>query len=528
MLNSCIKKEDFNFNKLAGFEYAPNVAAPIVNTTLHLSNILNDYNQNNLITIDPVTGFLTLNYDKTVYSKTAAEIIVIPLQPINTSLSFPYGAIAFGDSAIYPGSVVYPFVTDTTTVGAVRFDSIIIKSGYLQFNINILPSVNNAKIYFSLPNATKNGIPFRRILKTPFMPNDTFHLNGYKLKFAPGTPYNQFPINDTIIIYGPQNANTYTVSLGESIDSLKFSKIFGYFGHQTFPVNEDSVLISVFKNKVSDSLFFEDPKLFLNFQNAIGMPISISTNLLQALPNGSPAFNITGSGVPTVANPWVIAAPTWSHYVSVATSDSLTAANSTIQSAIALSPKYMNFQANAITNPNGNIATTQNFVLDTSRFSVDMHVKLPLYGMGYYAMQDTVSFSFGSTSVSQLQWVNFVINTTNGFPLGATMQIYFADSLHRKIDSLLTQATQQVLLPASVGPPPAYMVTSPSTKMLQIKVTQSFLQHVSNVKYLLIYAKLRTTNTNGTTLVKFYSSDFIKVKLGVQAQAQTIVYPNHH
>jgi hypothetical protein len=119
-----------------------------------------------------------------------------------------------------------------------------------------------------------------------------------------------------------------------------------------------------------------------------------------------------------------------------------------------------------------------------------------------------------------------VINTTNGFPLGAFQQIFFADSLKHKIDSLLTTPQQQTIVAASVGGPPSYQVTSPSSKLLQITVTQAFLQHVSNVKYLLIYSRLTTTN-NGTQPVMIYNTDYMDVKLGVQVQGQTMVYPTH-
>jgi hypothetical protein len=90
---------------------------------------------------------------------------------------------------------------------------------------------------------------------------------------------------------------------------------------------------------------------------------------------------------------------------------------------------------------------------------------------------------------------------------------------------LLTTAQQQTLVAASVGGPPTYYVTSPSSKSLQITVTQAFLQHISNVKYVIIYSKLTTTG-GGTKPVMVYNTDYINMKVGVQVQAQTVVYPN--
>ncbi|MGD0711160.1 MAG: hypothetical protein ABR968_08240 [Bacteroidales bacterium] len=520
MLNSCIKKEDFDFNKLSGFEWQPNVAAPIINSRLTLSKILNLYNKKNYIIVDPHTGLLTLVYSQSVYSQRADQLIVIPNQAINTNLSFSLGAILAGDSLSYAGGVNYTFSTSTA---GTRLDSIIMKSGYIHYGI--VPSISNSKIYINIPQATKNGLPFNRTITSPYPPSDTFNLNGYKFAFLAG---NQITINYRVVVYGPAPANNYSVALGESIVSPLYSRIFGYFGQFPVNVSEDSVAIGIFKNKINGSLTFLNPQIKIKSINSIGVPLAILLDTIKAYTITPPASVILSVNVPPPFpswNVWNISDPVWPNIASISDSFSLDTVNSNVRTLINLSPTYVALKAGALSNPTGN-STIPNFVLDTSRFSIDLQVNLPLFGMGFMTMEDTLKFSFGTTNVSQIQWAKFVISTINGFPLGAIQQIYFADTLKHKLDSLLTTANQQTIVAASVGGPPTYYVTSPSSKTVEITVNQAFLQHVSNVKYLLIYSRLTTTN-NGTTPVMIYNTDYMNVKLGMQVQAQTIVYPNH-
>jgi len=198
----------------------------------------------------------------------------------------------------------------------------------------------------------------------------------------------------------------------------------------------------------------------------------------------NPIDSVSITGYPA---PWNIHCPLWPNVNSV--SDSFSLANSMVDTAVNRSPAFVSLNANALSNPAGNPAIP-NFVLDTSRFKLSLRVNLPLYGLGYITMEDTVKFSFGDNdNVSQIEWAKFVITTDNGFPLGVTQQVFFTDSTYHKLDSLLTQPQQQTLLAASVGGAPDYRVVSPSSKTLQIMVDKNKINRISKVKYIIISSK---------------------------------------
>lgn len=523
LLQSCIKKDDFDFDKLASFQYEPNGAVPLIHSTLSLRDILNDYDTTNLF-VEDGTHFLYLIYKSTVFSQRADQLITIPDQSVNSNWNLSTGAIAIGDSAIFSHTTNYTF----TSANSERYDSMRLKSGNLNYAINA--DINhNARIYITIPGAVKNGQIFKKTIyynytgSTPVIINDIFDLDDYTINFNSGG--NQLTVNYDIAVYGDGNPNSspYTINMGESFSSLKYERIFGYLGQHAFVINQDSVLIDIFKNNIYGSLYFEDPKLNIYANNAYGMPISISIDLLEAesIVNPPYAIAVNGAGLPS---PWNITAPTFAQFgQSIQSAIHLDQTNSNVKSAFNMSPRFVTYHVSGLSNPFGNPVTDQNFVLDSSRFGVDVEVELPMYGSAWdFKLQDTLDFSFGS-DIDKLEWVLFKINTMNGFPVDATMQIYFADSVYNVKDSLLLPL-DQVIASGIVGSPPDYKVIAPTHKYVSSLMDKSRLAHLTDVTKLFIFCKLATVS-NGADIVKFYSDYNIDVKIGVQAQAKYQVNP---
>jgi len=522
LLQSCIKKDDFDFDKLASFQYEPNGAVPLIHSTLTLRDILNDYDTNHLFVQD-ATHFLYLIYKSTVFSQRADQLISIPDQSVNSNWNLSTGAIAIGDSTIFSHTTNYTF----TSASSERYDSMRLKSGNLNYAINA--NINhNARIYITIPGAVMNGQIFKKTIyynytgSTPVIINDVCDLSGYTINFNAGG--NQLTVNYDIAVYGDGNPNSspYTINMGESFSSLKYERIFGYLGQHAFLINQDSVLIDIFKNQISGSMIFEDPKLNIYANNAYGMPISLSIDLLEAvsLVNSS-TLAITG-----LPSPWNITAPTFAQFgQSIQSAIHLDQTNSNVKNAFNMSPRFVTYHVSGLSNPFGNPVTDQNFVLDSSRFGVDVEVELPMYGSAWdFKLQDTLDFSFGE-DIDKLEWVLFKINTMNGFPVDATMQIYFADSVYNVKDSLLLPL-DQVIASGIVGSPPDYKVIAPTHKYVSSLMNKDRLEHLTDVTKLFIFCKLATVN-NGSNIVKFYSDYNIDVKIGIQAQASIKVDTLH-
>lgn len=520
LIVSCFDKRDFEFDKIAAFEWEPNVAAPIIKSTLSMKDLISGADTN--VLVEDASNFLSIVYRASVFSERADEIISIENQNVNSSWTFATGTIT--DSATFN----YTISTTFTSPNGERFDSIYIKSGALLFNLN--GNLNhNGRLRIIIPTVKKNGMIFRKNIMynynntLPVVTNNSYDLSGFTISFGAD---NKLNINFSITVYADANPNNspYTLNLNEAFQNIKFHKIFGYIGKRSFSINQDSVDFDIYQNNIDGSIQLEDPKLNIYIRNAYGMPINVNFTKLDAKSSVNPPYivSITGSGLP---NPLLIQAPTFAQIgQSILTKISLSKTNSTIVQAVNLSPNYLDFLVEALSNPNGNPATDQNFVIDSSKFEVDIEAELPLFGSASgFKLQDTVDFDLGD-DIDEVEWVILKVYTSNGFPLDVSMQIYFADSLGNKLDSLLT-SIDQIISSGIVGPAPSYKVITPTEKHLSIQINQQKMDNLLKAEKLIILANLSTTN-NGVDKVKIYSDYEIDVKLGVQAKGKISANPN--
>jgi len=194
--------------------------------------------------------------------------------------------------------------------------------------------------------------------------------------------------------------------------------------------------------------------------------------------------------------------------------------NSTIKPAINIAPQYIVGAISAQSNPSG-IPTT-NFVLDTSRFTVNAQLELPLWGKAWdFILQDTIAFDYQSTTPMDVEWAEFKLILDNGFPIDGKCQLYFVDSDYAVLDSLLNPF-QQALVSAIPGSPPDYRVVSNTKTTTKIRWDGPRWAHLATCKHILVRAYLNTANS-GTTIVKIYSDYGLDTRLGVRVQGHTMV-----
>ncbi|NVO03380.1 MAG: hypothetical protein HXX09_11835 [Bacteroidetes bacterium] len=503
-------------NNIASSEWDPSIAAPLIHSKLTLRDVLNDYDNQHLFTEDN-THFLFLVYKNEVFSQRADELITISDQTINTNYNISPAAIPNGDSLTLTHTTTYPFATPA---GA-RYDTLYIKSGMMNFAIN--SNLNHdAKIRITMPSATKNGIPFSATLiynysgSLPVLVNSNFDLSDYKVVFTNVGGQSQITINYAVTIYGDGTgmSPSYTWNMGESLSNLKFSKFIGYFGQQTLNINNDTIPIDIFTHNFSGFYDFVDPKLHFIVDNSYGIPVVVNIGNFKAFStqNSPYVVTISGSGIPI---PWNILYPNFSQMgQSVRTQIDLDKNNSTIKNAIDISPQHLLCQLSGTSNPGGPTAMP-NFVCDTSRLRAEIQVELPLWGKAWnFVLIDTIAFEL--KDVKEIESILFKINIDNGFPIDSRVQLYFTDSTSTVLDSLLNPF-QQVVYGAPVGSAPDYKVISPVKKVTETTMGRARLDHLLNVKKMIIKAYINTYDATNT-FVKLYSDYNIDVRVGVKAQ----------
>jgi hypothetical protein len=520
-ISSCVK-DNFDFNKLTKTEWNPNLAVPLVYSSLTIADMLAKQGSGGLIVVGS-DNFCTLVYKSNLFSLVAADLITIPNnQPPPLVASLNSGQIsAFGLS----GTITVPYsqtITFDSGVNGPKIDSVIFKMG----SIDVALSSDfqySGQIKIILPSAKKNGVSFSQIIpftysgSTPVMSNASYDLSGYKFDMTDGgTAFNEFVVNFEVTLTGSGNPinSSDQVTLNMTLNNMKFDKIFGDIGQMSLTPDVDTVDISVFKSVLGGASFtLADPRIKFKISNSYGVPVNASLSLFQGYTPGYAPYTITGS-----PNPLPIQSPNFSQVGQVLTdSFALDNTNSNIATVINNTPKYLIYQISSLTNPAGG-STHNNFVIDTSRLKVDMEVDLPLNGTASnFVLVDTMPFKLSETLPKEIESALIRTYNSNGFPFDVDMQIYFADSLYNKLDSLVIP--NQLILQSAVVDPNTGIVTSPTQKTYDAVLTRARLDNLTGSTYLLIRAVANTTN-GGATNVKIYANYKLDFKLGLQVQVK--------
>ncbi|MDD3877674.1 MAG: hypothetical protein PHT69_13720 [Bacteroidales bacterium] len=509
-LSSCLKKEDFDFDKLVFPDWEPNFSLPLVHSQMDLRKVLNETSFGDML-IEDANKFLTLVYKERIYSQKAEDAFYINNQFFVQNETFSVsGSFNIGDSSTSTYTENMVFVNASNNE---KLDTLYLKSGDLNFQLNT--NLNHpAKIRITLPDVRKNGVPFSTTLlyNVGSNINTTLDLAGYKMVFHhTGGINNQLTVFYELTAYntsGAQNQSPYTIDFSTNFENLKYSKMFGFLNYKEYLFPMDTLSIGIFKNAWFGNFVAMDPKVIIKITSHYGFPLHIIFDHLIAT-NPKSLNSLPVFGLP---NPIAISSPLNPGDSSV-TSVTLDKYNSNIVDAINILPHYFAYLFEGRANPTG--VYTPNFALDTSTFNVDMEVEIPLYGSAWdFVLEDTVDFEF--EKIDEVEYALFKISILNGFPVDANIQIYFADSLNNVLDSLFG-GTKEVVLAALTGPSPEYRVTTPQTKYTEAYITANKLTNITNSRKMFIRSTLATTN-NGSETIKIYSDYLIDVRLAVQAQ----------
>ncbi len=516
IIASCTK-EEFYMDKLnTSGNWKPDVALPLVYSSLTMEDILADYDNHHIV--NDANKLCYLVYQKNVRSANADAVIIVPNQYINTVTNFNItgGNLGTGSDYTTTYNKVYTF---NFTNGEV-IDSIYIKFGLFVFNIT--SDLNyDASVVVTLPTVTKNGVPFSTTLTLNAGDNPFYALNldGYVMKLGaqPINEDNKMPVRYDITVHGngSNNNSPYNISFNEYISSIQFSKIYGYLGQFTFDMLVDTVNIKLYNNNLTGFIDYEDPRIYLTMTSSFGMPIGIfTTNFLAKPTHDSPnSVNITGSAVPTANNPHILPAVPFNNPGHMMTETVyLDRNNSSVYNAMLISPRYFYCKPNVSTNPAGN---TQNFAIDSSHLDFNMKVELPMHGKAWdFVLQDTIPFEF--EGIDEMESIQFNVDVLNDFPIDGIAQVYFADTAYNVLDSLLNPI-QSAIISATPGPAPDYLVTQPVRKYTTTTLTEQRLKNLKNMKYFLIKSYLTSYNDGGN-IVKIYSFYTIDVKISARAK----------
>lgn len=511
---SCIK-DKFDFDRLAQVEYEPTIAGPVLHTKLTLWDVLNDWDSSHLFVQDE-THFLTLIYRGTVFSQTAENLIRIPNQ------TFPQYDTIFNNPGVQTIELVFPMYFGSQN-GEI-LDEIYIKQGTWNFNF-ATNLIAGAQITTTFPTITRisDGSPLVVVNTVASGSQSVVNqrdLAGYKILFThPQPTTNSISCNIQVTFASSTPTNGNSLILNSDVQNMLYSKLIGYFGQPAFDILKDTIFLDVFKRNLSGRFSVYEPKLNIYVSNSYGFPINIIFDRFATYRSVPPldSVPISGSGF---LNPWSIISPTLAQAGQTMVSPLLLdKTTSNIDDAINISPQYLIHHTRALGNPAGNTGA-KNFVLDTSKFKVDVDVELPIWGRAIdFTVQDTFKIDeFKLENKDKIDWAAVRVTTTNGYPVDVKLQLIFCDTLYNRWDSLyLNNDDNQIISSGILGPGPDYKVIMPFIKKTETLMSGERVNNMINhqVRKVLLKAVLNTSQNHGID-VKFYSDYTIDIKIGIK------------
>ena len=526
--NSCIK-EYSNFDKMAkNVDYTPSVAGAIAHTKLTVRDIIRDYDDNELFSEDE-TGFLYLMYHKKVFTKSADQVISLADQAFPTMDQ--YNKTTYDNAPVVGGYHVFPTVpihydfllNNQEQLDSVRFDA-------MDINVKVNSSFHlSGMLTLTFPALVKNGQAFTMIVYPDATGNfhydlDT-HIEDYTLVFD----LNRVLVNFDLKLQDGTSVSGDQLDITIQMKNMDFQSIFGYVGKIDMNVPQDTIHLNIFDKAFAGDVYFENPSMTMYIDNAFGLPVRTyydSLHTFSTIGNTWNSYPFPGEDSLDINYP--------TEYGQIAHQQVVLDVNNfpEIRDVISSHPKYLFFKIEGFVNPDGYNQSTPNFLIDTSKVSVDLEVKLPLWGNALYSLVDTLELNIQEnfTDISK-HFVEANLRTIfdNFLPTNAYGQVIFVDSLYHPLDTLYKgQDIGERLIESAI-------LDANGRAKQSVKKTTDILfgngpqyEHdindLENVRYAIVISTLKTNESGSvgqnSPLVKFYSDNYLEVKFGVKGQGK--------
>jgi hypothetical protein len=525
LLQSCLKDD---FSKITTGAWGPEFALPVINTKLILKDFLKD-DLNGFVKEDKTTHYLSAVYRGTPVSKNSNDVMQVSNQTASIPVKAPASFSSFSGIPIQRDTTVSDTASNNAKVSNannIAIETLKIKSGLLKISV-VSDFKFSGEITITFPTF-KNSSQQIISMKVNFSNDPLKSTKTDSLKFATvdmslgGTTSNTMPVKYKIDAYLKQGqvldpSQKITVNL--EFKDIIFSYIDGYFGSLPLDVKE-SFPIGLFHYLQGGSLNLQNPMADFIIKNSYGLPVEMLFTTLQVRNMANAAYPFAAPQI-TGGNPIIFPYPGITEVGQTKTDTlKINPSTSNISSVIAQSPVKFEYVGKVTTNAKGKQPNEKNFITDSSKAVVDVNINIPLWGTATgFTAQDTFPFVIGN--IENLESLTMKINTENAFPLDVDLQLYFADSLGVKLDSLVMNNERFLKSGVING---AGEIIAPTITTITAEIDKTRLPRIAKTKKILLKGVLNTTIAqSGPQFPIHVSSDnYLGVKLGVRTKLKLL------
>jgi len=523
-LQSC-KKEYFELDRLQGdVVWNPEAAVPLINSELNVADLLDRFDDEDIIVVDQTSGLLALRYFSEIFSVTAEDIIV--LQNQSATLPFPITAAditTLGTNNPSTNSGSFNYALDLSNLNPVpELFTVDLDGG--NFNITATSNVGyDADVTLNIPSLTLNGNAYSRTFTVPAngTVNQSDVLTNYVMDLTTGGQgFNELGVEITVAWQPGGSATPLDViDFGVSINSLDFDLIQGDLKQQDINTGVDSVRFRIFESSDAGDLTWTDPSFTAIFTNSFGADVSIDMQTFQ-VENDQQSLVVTGPFDNTVtinSNPTIGG--------SEVTSIAMNSGNSNVVTVVDIEPDRLIYDVAALTNPGG--GATTNWVADSSRIRLEMEAVLPFEGTASgYSIFDTTDVDIFplDDDIEEIVSITLRLAIDNGFPVDGFGQVLFLDSNDVVIDSLFANAQQQIMATGEVVNTVIDQVNGRTQSITDIVLDRETLERLEaqGFRKMLSRGWIETTDM-GQTVVSIFENYTMQLFLGMNIELRAKV-----
>ncbi|MFL5731060.1 MAG: hypothetical protein ACJ75J_16350 [Cytophagaceae bacterium] len=382
---------------------------------------------------------------------------------------------------------------------------------------------------YAIPSATKNGIPFdTSSFIQPASGGTAAHrtfdidFSNYVLDLTRSTA--DLSVPDTVnTIYNTLKAGINYSGIKESLslqdsvyvlvtfDGVLPSYIKGFLGRDTLNIGPSSVNFDIFKKIESGTLNFEQVKIALVIDNGIGLSADVNIKNITAtnsrtgssIPLVSPVINTNQSVAKAVDNP--------SAQTSIPVSDTINlSAGSNALALINSLPDQISYQAEVYLNPGGKPASQSlysDFAYSKTSLVPSLQIELPLSMIASgLTLADTVDFS-GKDIQSKVKNGDFTVHVENGFPLQASLSMYFLSPGGSVLDSMVSTG---IVAPAPIS---GSRATGKASSSVPFHLDATRVSNIALANRIIFKVKFSTVSAPPGNFIKIYSDYEMDFKL---------------
>jgi len=511
MLKSCDYSYLDSIDNMDDYTYDATFALPLVDARLSISDIIDSEGLGIIETDDE--NLIWLVYKGRVFSLPAEEIFSIPDQ--NQGFSVEIDPTSKSEIVTERGFLLV--FSEDQYVEQIKF-----RQG--RFNVSVenaeqlIADGYNISAEFEIINSeTETG----EMISGTVTPSQdlSVNLNGSSIDL--GNDANLFVVRFTITVTGngnPANA-PYNINFQQSMENIRYEYIYGYIGNITFPVGNTDVGIDIFKNVNLADIFFENPVIEIIARNSFGTPMELIFTEFYAYNNDDKTIPVENEDV----TGWSIDMPESLGNTSVSTFE-LNRSNTNIDEVMSIRPVSIHYDVIGITNPAKQ--QSPNFINYNSNLSIDVEVNLPLFGrVDNFELKENIANPIGGLSDdATIEWLELKIQIENGFPLAASIDIFFLDENMQIFDRLFSEPTPLNVIDPAPTDPGSQIVTQPTLKETLIYLEESKIESLQNAEKLLLEVQFNTWNHEEGASVKILDSYEIGVRMGARAKVRTELF----